>query len=248
MNYYERHLGDYARDTAHLTLIEHGAYTVLLDRYYITEEGIPIDQAHRVARARSKEEKQAVDTVLSEFFTILNGMWVKRRVQEEITKVQTKVKAAQENGKKGGRPKANPEETKDKPTGLNLGSKNKTQKKAHQTPDTRHQGKENTAQALLASYGVSEQVSKDFLIIRKAKRAPLTETALDGIRVEAAKAQLSLDEALAICCKRDWRSFEASWLDKQPSHQTFNDQKQDDADRVLGRGKYARQPMEVLNG
>ncbi len=30
MNYYERHLGDYAKDTAHLTMIEHGAYTLLL--------------------------------------------------------------------------------------------------------------------------------------------------------------------------------------------------------------------------
>lgn len=136
MNYYERHLGDYARDTAHLTLIEHGAYSVLLDRYYTTEEGIPADQAHRVARARSKEEKQAVDTVLSEFFDLVDGVWIKGRVQEEIIKAQTKIKAAKENGKRGGRPRNNPDETKEKPTGLFLGSENKTQEKAHQTPDT----------------------------------------------------------------------------------------------------------------
>lgn len=27
MNYYERHLGDYARDTGHLSIMEHGVYT-----------------------------------------------------------------------------------------------------------------------------------------------------------------------------------------------------------------------------
>lgn len=143
MNYYERHLGDYARDTAHLTMIEHGAYTLLLDRYYATEAGIPADQAHRVARARSKEEKQAVDAVLSEFFTLNEGVWIKGRVDEEITKAQSKIKAAQENGKRGGRPKSNPVKTQEKPSGFFLGSENETQKKAHQTPDTRHQTPES---------------------------------------------------------------------------------------------------------
>ena len=50
VNYYERHLGDYARDTAHLTMVEHGAYTLLLDRYYATESPIPADQAPFVGK------------------------------------------------------------------------------------------------------------------------------------------------------------------------------------------------------
>lgn len=86
MNYYERHLGDYARDTAHLTLLEHGAYTLLLDRCYATEQGIPADQAHRIARARSREEKQAVDAVLAEFFVLTDGVWTNRRVLAEIAR------------------------------------------------------------------------------------------------------------------------------------------------------------------
>ena len=86
MNYYERHLGDYARDTAHLSMLEHGAYTLILDRYYGTENGIPADKAHRVIRARSKEEKAAVDAVLEEFFTLTDGVWIKNRVQQVIAK------------------------------------------------------------------------------------------------------------------------------------------------------------------
>lgn len=138
MNYYERHLGDYAKDTAHLSMLEHGAYSLLLDRYYGTEEGIPEGQAHRLARARSKEDKQAVDAVLAEFFTLTNGVWINARAEEEIVKAQGKINAAKENGKKGGRPKrvnsGSDNETKEKPSGLLLGSENETQEKAHQTP------------------------------------------------------------------------------------------------------------------
>lgn len=88
MNYYERHLGDYARDTAHLSMLEHGAYGLLLDRYYATEAGIPADQVHRIARARSKEEKAAVDVVLSEFFVLDSGCWRSKRCDIEISRYQ----------------------------------------------------------------------------------------------------------------------------------------------------------------
>lgn len=136
INYYERHLGDYARDTAHLTMVEHGAYTLLLDRYYATESPIPADQAHRLTRARTKEERAAVDAVLAEFFTLEDGAWKSRRADAEIAKARVRIDAAQSNGKRGGRPR---KETQQKPSGFSLGSETGTQPKAHQTPDTKHQ-------------------------------------------------------------------------------------------------------------
>lgn len=139
MNYYEHHLGDYARDTAHLSMLEHGAYRLLLDRYYATEKGIPADQAHRLARARTREERDAVDSVLAEFFVLTDGVWCNRRADEEVAKAQIKITAAQANGKKGGRPKKNPTTTQEKPSGFPAGSENETQPKAHQAPSTKHQ-------------------------------------------------------------------------------------------------------------
>ena len=76
MNYYERHLGDYAKDTGHLTILEHGAYTLLLDRIYSTEAGIPEKDAHRLARARTAAEKAAVavgDTITKVGDTAVDG-------------------------------------------------------------------------------------------------------------------------------------------------------------------------------
>lgn len=91
MNYYERHLGDYAKDTGHLSMLEHGAYNLLLDRYYGTEGGIPADQVYRVARAKTKEEREAVDLVLAEFFELIDGSWIKGRCEEEIARYRERI-------------------------------------------------------------------------------------------------------------------------------------------------------------
>ncbi len=223
MNYYERHLGDYARDTGHLSMIEHGAYNLLLDRYYATERGLPADQVHRLARAKSKDEKLAVDTVLSEFFTLCDGFWIKNRVEEEIAKARKSIDAARENGRKGGRPRKpddNPAETHRVPIGLSLGSETETQTEPsrkltrHQTPDTRDKegAKALSALDLLAAEGVDEQVAKDWVSIRKAQKAPLTETAMAGVRREASNAGLTVAQAVQISVERGWRGFKADWL------------------------------------
>lgn len=60
--------------------------------------------------------------------------------------------------------------------------------------------------------GIADSVWSDFQAIRKAKRAPLTATALDGIEREASKAGLSLQQALQTCCARGWQGFKADWV------------------------------------
>lgn len=64
---------------------------------------------------------------------------------------------------------------------------------------------------------VAEIVWADFLALRRAKRAPLTATALDGIRREADKAGLMLGEALSVCCERGWQGFRSDWYSQAPA-------------------------------
>lgn len=59
---------------------------------------------------------------------------------------------------------------------------------------------------------VDQDVWRDFLEIRKAKRAPLTRTALAGIQCEADKAGLTLEATLSLCCARGWQSFASGWV------------------------------------
>lgn len=63
----------------------------------------------------------------------------------------------------------------------------------------------------LISLGVTEQISKDWLEVRKMKRAPLTQTALDAIIEEAAKARLTLNDAIKVCVENSWQGFKADW-------------------------------------
>ncbi|MES2978038.1 MAG: helix-turn-helix domain-containing protein [Pseudomonadota bacterium] len=60
--------------------------------------------------------------------------------------------------------------------------------------------------------GVDEQVWQDWVALRKGKKAPITRTALTSIAAEAAKAGLSLTEALTLGCSRGWTGFEATWV------------------------------------
>ncbi len=59
---------------------------------------------------------------------------------------------------------------------------------------------------------VDAQVWSDWVQVRKAKKAPVTETALEAIRSEALKAGMTLEAALRIACQRGWAGFKAEWV------------------------------------
>ena len=99
MNYYKRHLGDYANDTRHLSMLEHGAYTLLLDHYYATEKPIPDSLCERIAHATSSTQKKAVYSVLNQFFTKLNGLWFSNKCEEVLLDSFSKSKKAAESAK-----------------------------------------------------------------------------------------------------------------------------------------------------
>lgn len=62
---------------------------------------------------------------------------------------------------------------------------------------------------------VSDAVWSDFGRLRTAKKAPITATAVAGIRREADKAGWSMQAALEQCCERGWTGFKADWVQQQ---------------------------------
>lgn len=58
---------------------------------------------------------------------------------------------------------------------------------------------------------VTRQEFEDFIAVRKAKRSPLTETAWNMFKREAALANMSLSEAIGMCVSRGWISIDHSW-------------------------------------
>ena len=86
--WYPQYIDDYSRATSGLSLLEHGAYRVLLDEYYRTRQ--PLDanaeRLHRICRAISPEEKAAVDYVIGRYFELRAGQWHHQRADAEIEK------------------------------------------------------------------------------------------------------------------------------------------------------------------
>jgi len=62
--------------------------------------------------------------------------------------------------------------------------------------------------------GVSDSVWQEFKSLRKAKKAPITQRAIDAITTEANKAGWTLEKALEECVVRGWQAFKADWVVK----------------------------------
>lgn len=86
MNFYKHHLGDYDGATLHLNWEEDMAFTRMIRVYYRTEKPLPLElrAVWRLVRAVTKEQRQAVEDVLTEFFEKRTDGWHNKRCDEEI--------------------------------------------------------------------------------------------------------------------------------------------------------------------
>ena len=85
-------------------MLEHGAYTLLLDACYDRERFPTLEEALDWAWARSDEEEAAVKFVLKKFFTEIDGVYVQNHIQEELNsykaKAETNARIAKEREEK----------------------------------------------------------------------------------------------------------------------------------------------------
>lgn len=85
MNYFKLWIGDYQRDTPHLSVLEHGAYLLMLQHYYAMEKPLPTGRAlHRMLRAEDKATRDAIDAVAAQFWTKTPEGLVNTRADAEI--------------------------------------------------------------------------------------------------------------------------------------------------------------------
>lgn len=69
-------------------MIEHGAYTLLLDEYYATGLPLPaeVNDLYRICRAIGKKEKQIVVKILNLYFYFQEGFYHNKKADEQIAK------------------------------------------------------------------------------------------------------------------------------------------------------------------
>ena len=88
---------------------------------------------------------------------------------------------------------------------------------------------------------VKEQVWKDWLTLRKMKKAPVTETVLESAQKEAVKANMSFNDFLVIWCRRGSQGLEADWL-KPHERQSFAQQAADIARTTVPAAHTGKDP------
>ena len=61
---------------------------------------------------------------------------------------------------------------------------------------------------------VSEEVWADYQTLRKAKRAPITDTVIKGLRREAEAAGITIEAAMTFCIERGYQGFKSAWYQR----------------------------------
>jgi uncharacterized protein YdaU (DUF1376 family) len=204
MYYYQHHIGDYRRDTSHLTLLEHGIYRQLIDLYYMTEK--PLDaNALRLISARTTDEVQAAKQILSEFFTLEDGLYYHDRCEDEIAKFHSKSEKATASAKARW----------NKNKGLNDANALQTESDGN----ANHKPITNNHKPIKYKPPIPEELLAEWLVVRKKK--PVTERVFASIVKEANKIGWTPEQAVIKCCERGWTGFEAAWVtkDKPKSYQ-----------------------------
>lgn len=193
MNYYEHHLGDYAQATAHLSFVEDAAYSRLIRKYYAQEKPLPADLAatQRLVGARTKEEREAVEVVLSEFFELHEDGWHNRRCDAEIERYLEKQAKAKRSANARWHP--DPQHSDGNANAMRTHSEGNADGmlSRHQTPDTNHQTPVNTpkapkprvsgiiAETLPLPAQLPRENWREWVQYRSEIRKPLTEKSAD---------------------------------------------------------------------
>jgi uncharacterized protein YdaU (DUF1376 family) len=201
MNFVKLYIGDYMRDTGTLTVAEHGAYVLMLLHHYGTEKPLPTGrELHRLLRAESKADRDAIDSVVHRFWQGTPDGLVNKRAGREMGRAEHQREVNRIVGAKGGRPKRT--ETESLTESLTETEPNHN---PNQTPDTRHQTPEKKypggippeppARAKRAREAPPESLPPwvdpeawgGFVAMRQAMRKPMTPAARRLAVAELAK-------------------------------------------------------------
>ena len=237
MHYYKRNIGDYAKKAGRLTMLQHGAYTLLIDSCYDREIFPTLEQALEWTWASTDAEIEAVKFVLSRFFTLdKEGQYVQNRILSELLhyhkNADTNKRIAIER-----ETKRKEKSTKREPIVHEAPPNHKPLTINHKPITNNH--KPNNINT--APEGVSQETWESFLAQRKLSRAAVTETVIKAIKRESEKAGWSLEQTLTEIVSRGWRGFKAEWVQNNPKtqnksfYQTDLEIKQKRHDELVGK-------------
>jgi len=94
-------MADYLSKTGSLSILEHGAYNLMLDAYYSSEKPLPADYKllYRLCRAMSASERAAVKSVADAYFPVgQDGMRHNERADKELAVAKSTIEKQRISG------------------------------------------------------------------------------------------------------------------------------------------------------
>lgn len=95
------YIADYLANTARLTTVQHGAYLLLIMEYWIhgplPDDNRKLCQITKMPFIAFKKSRQQ----LSEFFSVVDGFWIHKRIEEEKRKTAQLIEKYKERSKAG---------------------------------------------------------------------------------------------------------------------------------------------------
>ena len=148
MHYYQKHIGDFNNATRHLTRVERSLYSDAIELYYETEKPLVLDfeRLCKLLLAVTDEEKTALKSILSEFFTQAENGYFNKRCNEEIVKYQSFIDSRSRAGKASAEKRINTCSTRVQHNG-NTRATNHKPTTNNQQPITNNQDKDISANA-----------------------------------------------------------------------------------------------------
>ena len=224
--YMQLYVADYLADTIHLDAEDHGAYLLIIMNYWQTGKPVPVSRLQKIARV-SNDRWTVVKATLSEFFNDNGTEWVHERVERDLRDVMSAQTQRVAAGKASAEARKRVRRASDKEALQPPVNENPTtvQRPFNEVDTDKDTDKDNNnapvkpVRHLSPSkpHDVDDQVWRDWLQLRKLKKAAVSQTVMDGAIRESAKAGLSLNDFLKIWCERGSQGLEAAWL--KPSEQ-----------------------------
>ena len=203
------YIADYLSATSRLTTEQHGAYLLLIMDYW--KNGAPPNNDQVLAQITklSPDAWSNARSMLQPFFEVRDDLWFQHRIETEMVKAKHNKQANVKRGKAGAEARWR---DKNAPSIDEAYSEVCSADSTSPSPSPSPTSKPSPTKVIPTPEGVSDSVWQDFKTLRKAKRAPITQRAIDGIIAEANKAGWTVEKALSECCFRGWQAFKAEWV------------------------------------
>jgi len=214
MHYYQHHIGDFIKDTSFLTNEEIGVYLKLIWLYYDTEKPLPNNLFELGMKTNTRDNPPMLEGLLEMFFTLNEQQthWHHSRCDKEIEHYKQQLNIASKAGKASAAKRAMNKGSTPVEQPLDIGSTDVQPTNNQQPITNNHKPNREKSTSVDCPPDVEQQIWDDWKQLRKAKKAPVTETVVNSARKEATKANMAFQDFLSVWCARGSQGLQADWL------------------------------------